>query len=106
MFIIILFDIKQLNKLWKKTFKNIHQLSCFVGHPVVAQNFKRLPSKFFDFLKVLKEQNGNDTCLKPNFPRLAHLKNQTANYLRSRKGLDNDKKGSEKMKKKKCDIFL
>ena len=34
MFIIILFDIKQLNKLWKKTFKNIHQLSCFVGHPV------------------------------------------------------------------------
>ena len=27
MFIIILFDIKQLNKLWKKTFKNIHQLS-------------------------------------------------------------------------------
>ena len=27
---IILFGIKQLNKLWK----TIHQLSCFVGHPV------------------------------------------------------------------------
>ena len=24
----------ELNKLWKKTFKTIHQLSCFVGHPV------------------------------------------------------------------------
>ena len=102
MFIIILFDIKQLNKLWKKTFKNIHQLSCFVGHLVVV---KRLPSKIFDFLKILKEQDGNDTCLKPNFPRLAHLKNQTANYLRSRKGLDNDKKGSEKMKKKNVTFF-
>ena len=22
------------NKLWKKTFKSIYQLSCFVGHPV------------------------------------------------------------------------
>ena len=21
--------------MWKKTFKNIHQLSCFVGHPVL-----------------------------------------------------------------------
>ena len=31
---IILFSIKQLNKLWKKTFLTIHQLSCFVGHPV------------------------------------------------------------------------
>ena len=30
MFIIVLFGIKQLNKIWKK----IHQLSCFVGHPV------------------------------------------------------------------------
>ena len=35
-FFIILFGIKQLNKLWKKTFKNIYQLSCFVGHPVPA----------------------------------------------------------------------
>ena len=34
MFIIILLGIKQLNKLWKKTFLNIHHLSCFVGHPV------------------------------------------------------------------------
>ena len=34
MIIIILFGIKQLKKLWKKTFENIHQLSCFVGHPV------------------------------------------------------------------------
>ena len=34
MFIIILFGILQLKKLWKKTFLNIHQLSCFVGHPV------------------------------------------------------------------------
>ena len=30
----ILFRIKQLNKLWKKTFITIHQLLCFVGHPV------------------------------------------------------------------------
>ena len=22
------------NKIWKKTFKTIHQLLCFVGHPV------------------------------------------------------------------------
>ena len=36
MFIIILFSIKQLQKLWKKTFQNIYQLSCFVGHPVVV----------------------------------------------------------------------
>ena len=33
----ILFGIKQFNKLWKKTFKTIYQLSCFVGHPVVSQ---------------------------------------------------------------------
>ena len=33
-FFIILFGIKQLNKLWRKTFKTIYQLSCFVGHPV------------------------------------------------------------------------
>ena len=31
---IILFGIKELNKLWKQTFKTIHQLSCFLGHPV------------------------------------------------------------------------
>ena len=34
MFFIILFGIKELYKLWKKTFKTIHQLSYFVGHPV------------------------------------------------------------------------
>ena len=28
------FNIKY--SVWKKTFKNIHQLSCFVGHPVPA----------------------------------------------------------------------
>ena len=33
-FFIIRFGIKQLNKLWKKTFETIYQLSCFVGHPV------------------------------------------------------------------------
>ena len=33
-FFIILFDIKELNKLWKKTFKTIYQLSCFLGHQV------------------------------------------------------------------------
>ena len=33
-FCIILFYIIQLNLLWKKTFPTIHQLSCFVGHPV------------------------------------------------------------------------
>ena len=37
MFITILFGIKQLKKLWKKTFYNIHQLSCFVGHPVYKE---------------------------------------------------------------------
>ena len=30
----ILFGIKQLHKLWKKTFLTILQLSCFVGHSV------------------------------------------------------------------------
>ena len=30
----MLFYIKQHNHLWKKTFKTIHQLSSFVGHPV------------------------------------------------------------------------
>ena len=35
MFFIILFGINELYKLWKKTFKTIHKLSCFVGHPVV-----------------------------------------------------------------------
>ena len=25
---------KELNKLWQKRFKTVHQLSCFVGHPV------------------------------------------------------------------------
>ena len=29
--LIILFGVKELNKLWKKTFKTIHQLSCFRG---------------------------------------------------------------------------
>ena len=33
-YFIILFDIKELNKLWKTTFKTVHQLSCLVGHPV------------------------------------------------------------------------
>ena len=32
------FGIKQLNKLWKKTFETIQQLSCFVGHPVFTIN--------------------------------------------------------------------
>jgi len=32
---IILFGIKELNKLWKKIFKTIHHMSCFMGHPVV-----------------------------------------------------------------------
>ena len=36
MFSIIFFGIKQLNKLWKKTFYSIEQLLCFVGHPVCA----------------------------------------------------------------------
>ena len=31
-FDIILLGFKQLYKLWKKTFKTFHQLSCFVGH--------------------------------------------------------------------------
>ena len=35
-FFVILLGIKQLNKLWKKTFLTIHQLSCFVGHPAVC----------------------------------------------------------------------
>jgi len=35
---IILFDIKQFNKLWKKTFKTIYQLPFFVGHPVLYKN--------------------------------------------------------------------
>ena len=39
MFIIILFGIKQLEKLWKKTFKNIYQMSFFVGHPVACVGF-------------------------------------------------------------------
>ena len=33
-FFIILFDIKQLNKSWNKTFKTVNQLSCFAGHHV------------------------------------------------------------------------
>ena len=33
-FFIILFDIKQLNKSWKKTFQTVNQLSCFAGHHV------------------------------------------------------------------------
>ena len=40
---IIVFGIQQLNKLWKKTFKTIHQLSCFVGHPV----HNRITSRIF-----------------------------------------------------------
>ena len=47
MFIIILFGIKQLKKLWKKTFKNIYQLSCFVGHPVLLCRFKICITKLF-----------------------------------------------------------
>ena len=33
--------------IWKKTFKTIHQLSCFVGHPVDKNNDHkyRLPVK-------------------------------------------------------------
>ena len=34
MFFIILFGIQELNKLIKKTFKTIHQLLCFLEHPV------------------------------------------------------------------------
>ena len=34
---IIVFGIKQLNKLWKKTFWTIYQLSCFVEHPECRQ---------------------------------------------------------------------
>ena len=30
-FFIILLGIKQHNKLWKKTFKTIHQMLCFLG---------------------------------------------------------------------------
>ena len=33
-FFFYLFGIKQFNKLCKKTFKIIYQMSCFVGHPV------------------------------------------------------------------------
>jgi len=36
MFFIILFGTKELNKLLKTQFQTIHQLSCFVGHPVAS----------------------------------------------------------------------
>ena len=36
-FFIILFGIKELNKICKKTFNTIHQLSCFVGHLYIVQ---------------------------------------------------------------------
>ena len=39
MFLIMLFGIKELNKLWKKTFKIVPQLSCFLGHPVRVARF-------------------------------------------------------------------
>ena len=42
MFFIILFGIKELKKLWKKTFKTIHKLSCFLGHPVPKEILLRL----------------------------------------------------------------
>ena len=32
---IILFNIKEPNKLWKKQIKTIHQLSWFMGHPLL-----------------------------------------------------------------------
>ena len=40
--IIIVFGIKQRNKLWKKTFYTNHQLSCFVGHPVYTKKTSNL----------------------------------------------------------------
>ena len=34
LFFIIVFDIQQLNKLWKKTFRTVNRLSCFAGQHV------------------------------------------------------------------------
>ena len=45
-FFIIVFCIKQLKKLWKKTFITIHQLSCFVEHPVLDPSTYKVTTFF------------------------------------------------------------
>ena len=54
-FLTFIFYIRQHNNLWKKTFKNIHQLSCFVGHPVGKSRDGLITSLFvfYDFRKIV-----------------------------------------------------
>ena len=71
---ITLFGIKELYKLWKKTFKPSPQLSCFVGHPVTYKPTKFILSVYrnifnhilFSHLKSVKK------ALKPFLPK--HIK--------------------------------
>ena len=39
--------------MWKKTFKTIHQLSCFVGHPVYTCIFRTFKLEKLVILKYL-----------------------------------------------------
>ena len=42
--LLVSYSIKQLIKLWKKTFQTIHQLSYFVGHPVTEMEIGICPT--------------------------------------------------------------
>ena len=55
--VICLFSIEQLIKLWKKTFWTIHQLSCFVGHPVSYKTLKSIFPKELSFCHKLYFSN-------------------------------------------------
>ena len=53
-FFVILFGIKQLNKLWKKTFLTIY---CFVGHPVVPPDNTHISRNISLHCTVYNHQN-------------------------------------------------
>ena len=53
-----------LHSMWKKTFKTIHPLSCFVGHPVLYVkeskfHFKLKYYMFQSYLPLLKSRRSN-----------------------------------------------
>ena len=72
--IINLFCIKELNKLWKRTFSTIHQMSCFINRVLIntetPPNFAEMPQKklHLDKIKFL-ELYGNASKILRKRPK-------------------------------------
>ena len=72
-----MFGRKQLKKSWKKKFYTIHQLVCFVAHPVDKTLYiLHTNTIFLGFLKFLKSNDGFSRYFRYSHVYLIHNKAQ------------------------------